>query len=47
MGLWDNGDTPRDKKEESPMWMGWNRKSHTPCCQEQGQEMWFQSQLGH
>lgn len=34
-------------KVVSPMLMGWNRKSHRPCCQEQGQETWFQPQLGH
>lgn len=43
----DNGYTPRDKKEMSPVWMCWNRKSQSPCCQEQGQEIWFQPQPGH
>lgn len=29
------------------MLMGWNLKSHSPCLQEHGQEIWFQPQLGH
>lgn len=29
------------------MLMGWKRESHSPCCQEQGQEIWFQPHVGH
>lgn len=43
----DTGGASRDRKEASPMLMGWNLKSHSPCLQEHGQEIWFQPQLGH
>lgn len=41
------GHAPRGREELSPMLLGWNRKSHSPCCQEQGQETWFQPHVGH
>lgn len=34
-------------RPHQPMLMGWNRKSHSPCCQEQGQDTWFQPHWGH
>lgn len=39
-------DDPGNRKGASPMLMGWNLKSHSPCCQEQGQEIWFQPHVG-
>lgn len=45
--LGDSEDAPRDRKDVSPMLMGWNRKSCSPCHQEQGQESRFQPQWGH
>lgn len=34
-------------RKVSPELTGRNRKSHRPCCQVQGQAIWFQFQLGH
>lgn len=36
----------KGRKEVSPVFMRRNRKSRCPCCQEQGQVIWLQPQLG-
>lgn len=43
----DSRDVLRDRKEVLPVLVGWNRKSRSPCCQEQGQETRGQPQAGH
>lgn len=43
----DGGSAARDQKDLLPLLMDWNLKSNTPWFQEQGQEIWFQPQLGH
>lgn len=46
-GLIGTVGVPQETGRMLPLLMDWNLKSSTPWFQEQGQEIWFQPQLGH